>query len=63
MAVEIIIRIKDHFKSLTHKTKVFQKVTAELEDPVIDELISKIEKDFASPNPVKVSVSLKVVED
>ena len=63
MPCEIIVKIKDHSKSLTHKTRVYNTVTAEFDDPKIDDLVAKITKEFASSEPVKISVNIKLIDE
>lgn len=63
MSCEIIVKIKDNSKSLTHKTKVYHSVTAEFDDPKIDDLVAKITKEFASTEVVKISVNIKLIDE
>ncbi len=64
MACEVIIKIKDKSKSMTQKTKTYNRIDADLSDPFIDDLISKAERAFGESTFIsKVDVTIKLIKD
>lgn len=64
MACEVIVKIKDKDKTLSRKTKVYDRVVADFDDSEIDELVSKAEKEFGGDVMLaKVDVTIKLIKD
>ena len=63
MACEIIIKIKDKFKSMTKKTMVYSTVECCYTDKNIDRLVTEATKNFGSQDGIKTSVTIKLFED
>jgi len=61
MTCEVTVKVKDKLRSITQKTPIIESISAHMNDPKIDELVSCAVKMF-SGQPEKITVIIKLEE-
>lgn len=63
MACEVTIKIKDRFKTMTKKTRVYDNIRACFSDDKIDELVAEATKNFGTQDGIKTTVNIQLIEE